>query len=359
MGSDSATDASPSPGQSQYTAANLPAGPSEECRAGLTADTMASCRRPEGQRDTKLTTKDLPVGGVAFTTEPENEPRCPFAAAADRIEDALGLPSARVALSLKTNPAGRLLETARATGMLAETIHPDEMTHARRHGYATSEIVVNGPVQTLLPTLDAAPYALFGDAVSDLRDLSFDPAGAIVGVRTRPPERGPSRFGVDLSDADRMDRLCDRLAALPASTRLGLHLHAPASTLGHERWWESLERVLSWAEAIQARTGRPVEAPRPRRRLAPAAPRRGPPAGPPLHGGRRAGAPPTGRPPGPRRHDRHLRRRSLRRQHDVSLRSGPDGDRMILPVLPQRPLLPWRWTPSSSRSGSSRSSRSA
>ena len=183
-----------------------------------------------------------------------------FTAAADRVEKALGLATARVALSLKTNPADRLLETARATGMLAETIHPDEMAHARRHGFATGEIVVNGPVQALLPDLEAAPYALFGDAVSDLRNLPFDPTGAIIGVRTRPPERGPSRFGVDLSDADRMDRLCDRLAALPASTRLGLHLHAPASTLGHGAWWASLERVLEWAETIQERTGRPIEA---------------------------------------------------------------------------------------------------
>jgi diaminopimelate decarboxylase len=183
-----------------------------------------------------------------------------FAAAADRVEEALGLGAARVALSLKTNPAPRLVETARAAGMLAETIHPDEMAHARRHGYATGEIVVNGPVQALLPELETAPYALFGDAVTDLADLPFDPAGSIVGVRTRPPERGPSRFGVDLSDAGRMDRLCERLAALPASTRLGLHLHAPASTLGPGAWWAGLERVLRWAEAIQDRTGRPVAA---------------------------------------------------------------------------------------------------
>jgi len=183
-----------------------------------------------------------------------------FTRAADDLVSHLDLTTARVGLSLKTNPAPRLLETARATGMLAETIHPDEMTHARRHGYATDEIIVNGPVQALLPDLDAAPYALFGDAVSDLRRLPFDPAGTIVGVRTRPPKRGPSRFGVDLSAGDRMDRLCDRLAGLPAAARIGLHLHAPASTLGHERWWESLERVLAWAQTIQDRTGRPIEA---------------------------------------------------------------------------------------------------
>jgi diaminopimelate decarboxylase len=183
-----------------------------------------------------------------------------FAAAADRLEAHLDLDAARIGLSLKTNPADRLLRAARATGMLAETIHPDEMGYARRHGYATGEIIVNGPVQALLPDLDAAPYALFGDAVSDLRRLPFDPAGTIVGVRTRPPERGPSRFGVDLSAGDRMDRLCDRLAGLPAAARIGLHLHAPASTLGHDRWWASLERVLDWAQTIQERTGRPVEA---------------------------------------------------------------------------------------------------
>ena len=183
-----------------------------------------------------------------------------FAAAADRIEDALGLRTLRIGLSLKTNPAPLLLKTARATGMLAETIHPDEMSHARRHGFSTDEIVVNGPVQALLPDLETAPYALFGDAVSDLAALPFDPSGAIVGVRTRPPERGPSRFGVDLSDAGRRERLCDRLAALSPATRLGLHLHAPSSTLGHDRWWASVERVLGWAQTLQERTGRPVEA---------------------------------------------------------------------------------------------------
>jgi diaminopimelate decarboxylase len=182
-----------------------------------------------------------------------------FAEAADRIESTFDLDAARVGLSIKTNPDERLLDAARETGMLAETIHPDEMAHARQHGYAIDEIIVNGPVQALLPDLEAAPYALFGDAVCDLDDLSVDPSGAIVGVRTRPPERGPSRFGVDLSDPDRMARLCDRLAALPDAARLGLHLHAPSSTLGHDRWWASLDRVLRWAQAIQVRTGRPVE----------------------------------------------------------------------------------------------------
>lgn len=182
-----------------------------------------------------------------------------FVDAADRIEDTLDLDTARIGLSIKTNPADRLLATARETGVLAETIHPDEMTQARHHGYDTDEIIVNGPVQALLPDLDRAPYALFGDAVKDLDTLPFDPSGSIVGVRTRPPERGPSRFGVDLSDPERMDRLCDRLRALPDSTQVGLHLHAPSSTLGHRRWWKCVERVLIWARTIQARTGRPVE----------------------------------------------------------------------------------------------------
>jgi len=182
-----------------------------------------------------------------------------FAKAASRLETAFNLRAARVGLSIKTNPSDRLLTAAREAGLLAETIHPDEMEHARSHGYSTNEIIVNGPVQALLPALDTAPYAVFGDAITDLDDLPFDPAGAIVGVRTRPPERGPSRFGVDLSDPARMTRLCERLSALPEDARLGLHLDAPASTLGHERWWASLERVLSWAQTIQARTGRPVE----------------------------------------------------------------------------------------------------
>jgi len=182
-----------------------------------------------------------------------------FTDAADRIENVFDLDTARVGLSIKTNPADRLLDTARSTGMLAETIHPDEMVHARRHGYEPDEIIVNGPVQTLLPTLDTAPYALFGDAVKDLFDLPFDPAGSIIGVRTRPPERGPSRFGVNLSEPERMNRLCNRLVALPNATRIGLHLHTPSSTLGHNQWWKSVERVLSWAQTIQDRIGRPVE----------------------------------------------------------------------------------------------------
>ncbi|HKL89081.1 MAG TPA: hypothetical protein VJ884_08735, partial [Salinibacter sp.] len=182
-----------------------------------------------------------------------------FTDAADQLETAFDLHTARIGLSIKTNPADRLLATARDTGMLAETIHPDEMAHARHHGFDTSEIIVNGPVQALLPDLETAPYALFGDAITDLDSLPFDPPGTIIGVRTRPPERGPSRFGVDLSDPDRMDRLCTRLHALPDETRIGLHLHAPSSTLGHDRWWASLERVLAWAQTIQDRIGRPVQ----------------------------------------------------------------------------------------------------
>jgi len=182
-----------------------------------------------------------------------------FTDATDRLETAFDLDTARIGLSIKTNPADRLLATARDTGMLAETIHPDEMAHARHHGFDTSEIIVNGPVQALLPDLEMAPYALFGDAITDLDSLPFDPPGTIIGVRTRPPERGPSRFGVDLSDPERMDRLCTRLHALPNETRIGLHLHAPSSTLGHDRWWASLERVLTWAQTIQNRIGRPVQ----------------------------------------------------------------------------------------------------
>lgn len=181
-----------------------------------------------------------------------------FTDAADRIEDAFSLDATRVGLSIKTNPADCLLASARNTGMLAETIHPDEMAHARRHGYTTDEMIVNGPVQALLSDLDTAPYALFGDALRDLESLPFDPSQSIIGVRTRPPERGPSRFGVDLSEPERMDRLCDRLTALP-DTKIGLHLHAPSSTLGHNRWWACVRRVLQWAATIQERTGRPVE----------------------------------------------------------------------------------------------------
>ena len=182
-----------------------------------------------------------------------------FVEAAARVESEFDLETARVGLSIKTNPSDSLLRAARTSGMLAETIHHEEMAHARRHGYSTDEMIVNGPVQALLPRLSQSPYALFGDAITDLQALPFDPADTIIGVRTRPPERGPSRFGVDLSDAARMDRLCNTLAALPESTRIGLHLHAPSSTLGHDRWWASVDRVLDWAQTIENRIDRPVE----------------------------------------------------------------------------------------------------
>lgn len=182
-----------------------------------------------------------------------------FADAAERVERHFGLTSARVSLSIKTNPSDRLLETARETGMLAETIHRDEMTEAQRHGFTTSEIVVNGPVQALLPVLDEFPYALFGDSLTDLDRLPANPIDSILGIRTNPPVRGPSRFGVDLSDAETMDRFCNRIRDAPNDVRIGLHLHAPASTLGHDRWWKSVARVLEWGRVLQKRTERPVE----------------------------------------------------------------------------------------------------
>jgi len=234
----------------------------------LPQSTLPSGPAPPNELSTELRSiiDDLPSDWMTGDTPrsvllpTRMEPRFEaFVNAANRIEDAFSLDTARVGLSIKTNPAAPLLATARTTGMLAETIHPDELDHARRHGYHIDEIIVNGPVQALLPTLDTAPYALFGDAVKDLDDLPFDPTGAIIGVRTRPPERGPSRFGVDLSDSERMHRLCERLTALPKRTRIGLHLHAPSSTLGHNRWWDSVQRVLSWAKTIREWTGRPVE----------------------------------------------------------------------------------------------------
>lgn len=182
-----------------------------------------------------------------------------FAKATDKVGMTFDGVRSNVALSVKTNPHPRLLQTARSLGMLAETIHPDEMSHIQEQGFSEREIVINGPAQTLFD-FEEAPCALFGDTISDLENLSFDPSGAIVGVRTRPPERGPSRFGVDLSCEGRMDRFCDVIKELPESTLVGLHMHAPASSIGASRWWESLSRVLQWAREIRKRTGREIEA---------------------------------------------------------------------------------------------------
>jgi len=186
-----------------------------------------------------------------------------FQEATQEVSQAFGGCPFQIAYSIKTNPHPQLLQTARDQGMWAETIHPDEVDHARRCGFPKEEIVVNGPLQQ---TLHAAPEAfplvraVFADSLRDLqalKNLSSPPP--IVGLRVRPTPPLSSRFGIDLTDREAFERCGELLADLPADVKLGLHVHHASSTAGHNRWWEYLRGAVYWGNALSGVAGRPIQ----------------------------------------------------------------------------------------------------
>lgn len=184
-----------------------------------------------------------------------------FRQAAQLVSGAFDDRPFQIAYSIKTNPAPALLNAARESGMWVEAIHPDEISRARSCGFDPSEIVVNGPLQSLIHSEEASVRGIFANTITDLERIArAETIPPITGIRLRPPDPLSSRFGIDLTDPDTFKSCCELITSLPSDICFGLHVHYASSTAGHDRWWEFLERAVHWGQAIESLIDRSVQA---------------------------------------------------------------------------------------------------
>lgn len=166
----------------------------------------------------------------------------------------------RVAYSVKTNPDARLIELARATGLLAETISQLEVKKALACGVPADRIVLNGPAKrwraagyTIEPL-----HAVFCDSLEELRTAG-DPCergpynAEIVGIRLRTPGFA-SRFGIPLRDDTDVATIGQLVRRLPTATRFGVHFHMASTAIGLDSWWDSSMRCFGgWCRSRRPR----------------------------------------------------------------------------------------------------------
>lgn len=153
-----------------------------------------------------------------------------------------------VAYSVKTNPDPRILSQAHKAGLWAEVISVAELVAAGRVGFERNRLIFNGPSKAMIGRtrlIDAsgsgvaASYGI--DSVEELTRLlslglpaSFY-ASTTLALRLRPG-RVWSRFGIDLDDFDRRQRLVEAMLGAPPFARFGIHIHIATAAIGRERW---------------------------------------------------------------------------------------------------------------------------
>jgi len=183
-----------------------------------------------------------------------------FRRTAEQATRAFGGRPFQIAYSVKTNPAPAFLDAALENEMWIEVIHPNEIRHARDCGVEPAEIVVNGPLQSLIHSEETSIRAAFANTIDDLETIvELEAIPPITGIRLRPPDPLSSRFGIDLTDPDIFEDCCKLITSLPPETRFGLHIHYASSSTGHGHWWKFLDRVIHWGQAIKSVTDRSVQ----------------------------------------------------------------------------------------------------
>jgi diaminopimelate decarboxylase len=171
------------------------------------------------------------AGGACYVVDPEMVGRN-----VSRLREAMRRVYGRseVAYSYKANYGKAVIAAARAAGALSEVVSLLELAHAGALGIPDREILCNGPGKTeaMLRELMAREFILIADSVAELERMQALVRGGVrlrarLGLRINPRlshQRGPSRFGVDLGDADQLAAVRTILAGggLPLC---GLHLH--------------------------------------------------------------------------------------------------------------------------------------
>lgn len=173
----------------------------------------------------------------------------------------------RVAYSVKTNPDPRLLERARASGLLAETISQAEVKKALACGFPPGEIILNGPAKRWpAPASIQEPlHALYCDSLEELRAAVAAWADGepgiyhadILGIRLRTPGFA-SRFGIPIDTCESRETIAALVRQLPETSRFGIHFHMASNAIGLGQWWRLFDQMLVSARDIETSSGRRV-----------------------------------------------------------------------------------------------------
>jgi len=168
----------------------------------------------------------------------------------------------RMAFSIKTDPDPEVLNLARGNGLLAEAISQLEAAQALRHGWAKSELVMNGPAKqwpTDEQVLDPAEAFLwFADSVEEVVALQRRRNGIErIGLRLRSPLLD-SRFGIPLSEPESYHALVRAVRRFGSGPTLAIHFHHASSVVGPGLWRRAAESVIAWASALGQDTGMSV-----------------------------------------------------------------------------------------------------
>ncbi|MFN2450195.1 MAG: hypothetical protein ABR508_10495 [Candidatus Baltobacteraceae bacterium] len=155
--------------------------------------------------------------------------------------------------SVKTNPRVEMLQAALDNGIRPEVISPAELEHAARFGAPLPAIVYNGPYPAAF--CGAQPGIVFADSVQAFTQNAQRFAGALCGVRVRPPQIA-SRFGVPHEDLVQLAR------AIRESGRasFGVSFHVRPEDYGRYTWRALAQSVISIAQDLERASGSRVAA---------------------------------------------------------------------------------------------------
>lgn len=158
----------------------------------------------------------------------------------------------RLGYSIKTNPRRELLQLARASGLLAETISRQERAWALQCGFDPADTIANGPV----PPSAGEPACgfVFADSLESFAGNARRGSGRVNGARLRP-SMIESRFGIALEDDVALAAIARR-----GSGPLAVSFHVRREDFRGASWRDVASDVVERAVALQARAGRPVVA---------------------------------------------------------------------------------------------------
>lgn len=169
-----------------------------------------------------------------------------------------------IAYSIKTNPDDFFIELAKENGFLVEAISQYEVQKALSKGFASDQVVLNGPGKWWPSGNIVLPLnAIFCDSLEELDWLlqkiqSGVHVARIVGIRVRPPQIG-SRFGISVSDYHRFKQLVSLIGNLPSNYLFGVHFHVPSDIVGIDKWWYIYKSILRWSKAIEITSGKKIQ----------------------------------------------------------------------------------------------------
>jgi len=168
--------------------------------------------------------------------------------------------------SFKTNYMPRICQLARQAGVLAEVVSEMEYDLALRIGYASEQIIFNGPIKTkevLFRAFDGGSTVNF-DSLSEIEILeqylrSNDPRTPVrcaVRCNFRIAGEQLTRFGINAEDDSIVDAY-ERLFALEGCAPVGIHCHFSTSNRSLESYTERAQKLIATANKIFA--GRKIE----------------------------------------------------------------------------------------------------